>query len=140
MIGQCSALEPIKLAVRNTIDSLVFETSSYTQKYHDNSTARVTKITEKSIQAKVCFLAQLIFLQNMDAEGLHMAVDYVGSSGVILSTEQKAALQSSLVILKSNYKFRGVKLWGKILGVKSDYFIVQGVGKDELKDRKTLYR
>lgn len=69
-----------------------------------------------------------------------MAVDYVGSSGVILSTEQKAALQSSLVILKSNYKFRGVKLWGKILGVKSDYFIVQGVGKDELKDRKTLYR
>ena len=76
----------------------------------------------------------------MDAEGLHMAVDYVGSSGVILSTEQKAALQSSLVILKSNYKFRGVKFWGKILGVKSDYFVVQGVGKDELKDRKTLCR
>jgi len=69
-----------------------------------------------------------------------MAVDYVGSSGVILSTEQKAALQSSLVILKSNYKFRGVKFLGKILVVKSDYFIVQGVGKDELKDRKTLYR
>lgn len=69
-----------------------------------------------------------------------MAIDYVGSSGVILSTEQKAALQSSLVILQSNYKFRGVKFWGKIFGVKSDYFIVQGVGKDELKDRKTLYR
>ena len=76
----------------------------------------------------------------MEAEGLHMAIDYVGSSGVILSTEQKAALQSSLVILQSNYKFRGVKFWGKIFGVKSDYFIVQGVGKDELKDRKTLYR
>lgn len=76
----------------------------------------------------------------MDAEGLHMNIDYVGSSGIILSTEQKAALQSSLVILKSNYKFRVVKFWGKIFGVKSDYFIVQGVGKDELKERKTLYR
>ena len=76
----------------------------------------------------------------MEAEGLNMAIDYVGSSGVVLSTEQKAALQSSLVILKSNYKFRGVKFWGKILGVKSNYFIAQGVGKDELKDRKTLYR
>ena len=69
-----------------------------------------------------------------------MNVDYVGSSGVILSTEQKAALQSSLVILKSNYKFHRVLFWGKILGVKNDYFIVQGVSKDELKDRKSLYR
>ena len=69
-----------------------------------------------------------------------MNIDYVGSSGIILSTEQKAALQSSLVILKSNYKFRVVKFCGKIFGVKSDYFIVQGVGKDELKERKTLYR
>jgi len=75
----------------------------------------------------------------MDSEGLHMNVDYVGSSGVILSTEQKAALQSSLVILKSNYKFHRVLFWGKILGVKNDYFIVQGVSKDELKDRKSLY-
>ncbi|KAK3750021.1 hypothetical protein QZH41_008657 [Actinostola sp. cb2023] len=76
----------------------------------------------------------------MDIEGLHMSIDYVGSSGVILSTEQKAALQSSLVILRNNYKFARVVFWGKILGVKNDYFIVQGVGKDELKDRKTLYR
>ena len=29
----------------------------------------------------------------MDAEGLHMNIDYDVSSGVILSTEQKAALQ-----------------------------------------------
>ena len=76
----------------------------------------------------------------MDAEGLHMSIDYVGSSGVILSTEQKAALQSSLVILKSNYKFSRVMYFGKILGVKNDYFLVQGVGADELKERKTLYR
>lgn len=76
----------------------------------------------------------------MESEGLHMNIDYVGSSGIILSTEQKAALQSSLVILRSNYKFERVLFWGKILGVKNDYFIVQGVGRDELKERKTLYR
>ena len=45
----------------------------------------------------------------MDVEGLHMNIDYVGSSGIILSTKQKAALQSSWV-------------WGKIFGVKSGYF------------------
>ena len=76
----------------------------------------------------------------MDAEGLHLNIDYVGSSGVILSTEQKAAFQSSLVILKSNYKFKRVLFWGKILGVKDDYFIVEGIGKDELRDRQILYR
>jgi len=76
----------------------------------------------------------------MESEGLNMNIDYVGSSGFILSTEQKAALQSSLVILKNNYKFSRVLFWGKILGVKKDYFIAQGVGKDELKERKTLYR
>ncbi|EDO27772.1 predicted protein, partial [Nematostella vectensis] len=38
-----------------------------------------------------------------------------------------------------NYKFEKVRYWGKILGVKNDYFIIQGVGKDELKERKTLY-
>ena len=76
----------------------------------------------------------------MDSDGLHLDVDYVASSGVILSVEQKAALQSSLVILKTQQQFRRIQFWGKILGYKMDYFIVQGVGKDELKDRKTLYR
>ncbi|CAB4001228.1 radial spoke head 9 homolog [Paramuricea clavata] len=75
----------------------------------------------------------------MEAEGLHLNIDYVGSSGVILSTEQKAAFQSSLVILKNNYKFKRVLFWGKILGVKDDYFIVEGIRKDELRDRQILY-
>ena len=52
-----------------------------------------------------------------------MNIDYVGSIGIILSTKQKAALQSPWV-------------WGKIFGVKSGYSIVQGVGKDVLKERK----
>ena len=76
----------------------------------------------------------------MDSQDLHLNIDYVGSSGVILSPEQKAALQTSLCILQNNQKFSKVSLWGKILGVKDDYFIAQGIGKDELGEKKTLYR
>lgn len=76
----------------------------------------------------------------MDSEGLHLNIDYVGSSGIILSPEQKAALQTSLVILKNSGKFHRVYFWGKILGVKDDYFIAQGVGRDEMVNRKTFYR
>ena len=76
----------------------------------------------------------------MECEGLHLNIDYVGSSGIILSPEQKAALQTSLVILQNENKFNRVYLWGKILGVKDDYFIAQGAYKDEFAGRKTFYR
>ena len=67
-------------------------------------------------------------------------IDYVGTSGMILNPEQKAALMTSLTIMKANYKFNKVYFWGKIFGVKDDYYIAQGVTDDEMKDRKTLYR
>ena len=76
----------------------------------------------------------------MDSEGVFTNLDYLGSSGVVLSVEQKASLQSSLVLLKREHKFRRVKVWGVIRGIQNDYFVVQGVGKDEIKDRKALYR
>ena len=76
----------------------------------------------------------------MDSETVFSQLDYLGSSGVALSVEQKASLQSSLVSLKREHKFRRVKLWGIIRGVQGDYFIIQGVGKDEIKDRKALFR
>ncbi|PIK55121.1 putative radial spoke head protein 9-like [Apostichopus japonicus] len=75
----------------------------------------------------------------MESDGLHLNISYVGSCGIILSGEQKAALETSLVILQNNHKFNRVFLWGKILGVKNDYFIAQGTGNDEMADRKTLY-
>nr|CAB3265811.1 RSP9 uncharacterized protein LOC100179789 [Phallusia mammillata] len=75
----------------------------------------------------------------MNAEGLHLSINYASGSGVILSPEQKAALETSLVILKTNYKFQKVLLWGKVQGIKDDYFIAQGTGKDELNDQKSLY-
>ena len=76
----------------------------------------------------------------MEAPKLHLSVDYVGTSGIILSPEQKASLQTSLTILQNNQKFACVYFWGKILGVKDDYFIAQGVSDDEFKERKVLYR
>jgi len=75
----------------------------------------------------------------MDSQTLHLSVDYVGSSGIVLNTEQKAALQNSLVILKNENKFVKVYLWGKIMGIKDDYFIAVGTGADELMERKTFY-
>ena len=76
----------------------------------------------------------------MDASSLHLNIDYVGNCGIILSPEQKAKLQTSLVILQNENKFNKVYFWGKIFGVKEDYFVAQGVGKDELAGRKTFYR
>ncbi|CAH1792347.1 unnamed protein product [Owenia fusiformis] len=75
----------------------------------------------------------------MDSDGLHLAIDYVGTSGLILSPEQKACLQTSFVILKSEGKFHKVYFWGKILGVKDDYFIAQGVGIDGMAEKRTFY-
>lgn len=76
----------------------------------------------------------------MDSESLFSDLDYLGSGGVVVSVEQKASLQSSLVTLKRKQKFRRVKLWGIIRGVQKDYFIVYGVGRNELIDKKALYR
>ncbi|CAG5135006.1 unnamed protein product [Candidula unifasciata] len=75
----------------------------------------------------------------MESRTLHLSIDYVGSSGIILSPEQKAALQTSLTILQNENKFNRVYFWGKILGVKNDYFVAQGVYRDEFAGRKTFY-
>ena len=66
----------------------------------------------------------------MDLQSLHLST---------LNEEQRAALQTSTVILQINYKFQRVMFWGKVLGSKADYFIAQGRGEDEMKDRKYLY-
>ncbi|XP_042603828.1 radial spoke head protein 9 homolog isoform X3 [Cyprinus carpio] len=75
----------------------------------------------------------------MDSESLHYSLDLAAGNGLTLSSEQRAALQTSLVILKRNYKFSRVLFWGKILGIKCDYFIAQGVEDDEMKNKKSLY-
>ena len=85
-------------------------------------------------------LSIFFYKEKMESDGLYLNIDYVGSSGIILSPEQKAALQTSLVILQSENKFNKVYFWGKILGIKDDYFIAQGTRKDEMAERTTFYR
>ncbi|XP_078398849.1 radial spoke head protein 9 homolog [Cetorhinus maximus] len=75
----------------------------------------------------------------MQADYLHQYLDYVASNGLVLSPEQKVALQISLEIVKKNYKFSRVYFWGEIMGLTTDYFIVQGVETDELSNKKSLY-
>lgn len=76
----------------------------------------------------------------MDSNSLYYSLELVAGTGSTLSVEQRAALQTSLVMLKKNYKFHRVLFWGKILGLNSDYFIAQGRGEDEMQDKKNLYR
>ena len=76
----------------------------------------------------------------MDTDRLHLDLDYLGSSGVILSTEQKASLKNSLLLLKNREKFRRVELWGRIVGIQGEYFIAQGFGVEQLMEKKYHYR
>ncbi|XP_078254950.1 radial spoke head protein 9 homolog [Rhinoraja longicauda] len=75
----------------------------------------------------------------MQADYLQQQMDLVSSQGLVLSPEHKAALQVSLELLRRNYKFSHVYFWGRLLGLSADYFIVQGVGPNELMERKSLY-
>ncbi|XP_069014490.1 radial spoke head protein 9 homolog [Embiotoca jacksoni] len=75
----------------------------------------------------------------MDSQSLYYSLELAAGGRYILNVEQRTALQTSLVILKKNYKFNRVLFWGKIMGLKQYYFIAQGRGEDELKDRTVLY-
>lgn len=63
----------------------------------------------------------------MDHKKLNGDLQYYAGSGIVLSTEQRVALQSSLVVLKAAEKFASVSFWGIIQGGSKDYFIAQGV-------------
>lgn len=76
----------------------------------------------------------------MDSESLHYSLEHIAGSGYSLNIEQRAALQTSLLILKKNYKFHRVLFWGKILTLKEEYCIAQGRGEDEIQDKRNLYR
>ena len=78
----------------------------------------------------------------MGIEGKDFSLDLnlLAYSDIIFSPEQCASLQTSLILLKDQYKFKTIHFWGKILGITDDYFIIQGRQVDELKDRQFLYR
>ena len=76
----------------------------------------------------------------MDAENLLTDIDLVAAAGIVLSTELKAALQTSLVLLKSSERFKKVVFWGKVSGVARDYYVAQGIPENEIKGKKSFYR
>lgn len=76
----------------------------------------------------------------MDSESLSLNLEYVSSSGIVLSVEKKACLLTSLTLVKQNHKFQNIKFWGVIKGIQNDYYIIQGTGKDQIRSRKGLYR
>jgi radial spoke head protein 9 len=76
----------------------------------------------------------------IEAKDVSLDLDLLAYSGIVFSPEQRASLLTSLIVLKEQYKFKTIHLWGKILGISEDYFIIQGRQKDELKDRQFLYR
>lgn len=76
----------------------------------------------------------------IEAKDFCLDLDLLAYSGIIFSPEQRASLQTSLIMLKEQYKFKSIYLWGKILGIADDYFIIQGRQKNELKGRQFLYR
>ncbi|KAM8826636.1 radial spoke head protein 9 homolog isoform 2-T2 [Synchiropus picturatus] len=75
----------------------------------------------------------------MDCSSLFYSLDIVAINGHTLNMEQRAALQTSSTLLKKRHRFRRLLFWGKILGLKVDYFIVQGRGEDEVKEKTFLY-
>lgn len=123
-----------------------FNESGWGQGFNTAPTGRISGVLARERVGAVldgCYDNQTIgdySFGEMDSETLYSNLDYLGSSGVVLSVEQKASLQSSLVTLRKDHKFKRVKLWGTIHGIQKEYFIVQGVGRNELLDRKALYR
>ncbi|XP_060610019.1 radial spoke head protein 9 homolog [Anolis sagrei] len=75
----------------------------------------------------------------MDAEALPYALDLVASSGVCLSPEKRAALRNSLLLVRRDYRFEQVRLWGRIQGIRGAYYIAEGLGPDRAGTRSRLY-
>ncbi|XP_070806138.1 radial spoke head protein 9 homolog isoform X2 [Pituophis catenifer annectens] len=75
----------------------------------------------------------------MDAETLPYALDLVASSGICLSPEKRAALRNSLLLVRRDYRFEQVRLWGRIQGVRGAYYIAEGLGPDRAGLRSRLY-
>ncbi|KAF7253841.1 hypothetical protein EYD10_00199, partial [Varanus komodoensis] len=75
----------------------------------------------------------------MDAETLPYALDLVAGSGVCLSPEKRAALRTSLLLVRRDYRFEQVRLWGRIQGIRGAYYIAEGLGPDRAGARSRLY-
>jgi hypothetical protein len=63
----------------------------------------------------------------MDAAALSSGLDVIAPAcGQTLSVSEKAAVETSLAVLKADNGFDTVKFWGRINGIAADYLIAQG--------------
>ncbi len=68
---------------------------------------------------------------------LELTIDALASSGVVLSTEQKTALQISLPLKKVEAGLSTISLWGKIAALNGkDYLVAEGKGKAYFYEKK----
>eukprot|EP00800_Vazella_pourtalesii_P002033 TRINITY_DN11887_c0_g1_i1.p1 TRINITY_DN11887_c0_g1~~TRINITY_DN11887_c0_g1_i1.p1 ORF type:complete len:271 (+),score=57.25 TRINITY_DN11887_c0_g1_i1:98-910(+) len=74
----------------------------------------------------------------MDSDKVLSDIGYLEGCGMILSKEEKACLQTSLILEQTKNKFNRVCFWGKIQGVKRNYYIVVGITGDQIHNRKYL--
>ncbi|TPX30440.1 hypothetical protein SmJEL517_g05994 [Synchytrium microbalum] len=65
-------------------------------------------------------------------------IHYFSLAGFTLNAEERAALSSSLVLLRQHERLSSTSLWGKVLGIQKDYFVAQGI-TDDLFARKYFY-
>lgn len=65
-------------------------------------------------------------------------LDFFAPSGHTLNVEQRAALQSSLPLLKKNLKLSTVNFWGKVFGIEKDYLIAQGFEPNLFSSKKNF--
>lgn len=75
----------------------------------------------------------------MNISNFKETLNYISYCGISLSFHEATAIESSLVILKSNNKFSETFFWGRINGVKNDYYIAYGYNKNCLSKRKYFY-
>ena len=66
-------------------------------------------------------------ISEMDAAALGSGLDVVAPAcGQTLSVSEKAAVETSLAVLKADNGFDTVVFWGRITGISADYLIAQG--------------
>ncbi|XP_015713261.1 radial spoke head protein 9 homolog [Coturnix japonica] len=75
----------------------------------------------------------------MELVAVPAALQLVASGDTGLSMETQAALGSSLLLLKRDYRFERVWFWGCIQGVSGTYYIAQGLGPNLAAPRSRLY-
>lgn len=99
--------------------------------YHRSNTATQLVITADA--------ARIDTVIKMNISNFKENLNYLSYCGISLSLEEAAVLENSLIILKSDNKFTETFFWGRINGVKHDYYIAFGYQKNCLKGSKFFY-